>query len=184
MDENNRKLRKINDYMTDRILNEIDDCICNGNRENRLSNNINVSFGNIDGKALLVLLDMEGVYVSGASACNGGEIITIQVALRSIHRHQFVADTFCISRLSLDEEGTVGTQSGSILFHLRVTDVEAESFIEQANHEGCIRRTATESGLRRNMFVEVSVNTRQLVVFSQKIVCLDHQVVFVQSETV
>ena len=73
MDENNRKLRKINDYMTDRILNEIDDCICNGNRENRLSNNINVSFGNIDGKALLVLLDMEGVYVSGASACNGGK---------------------------------------------------------------------------------------------------------------
>ena len=73
MDENNRKLRKINDYMTDRILNEIDDCICNGNRENRLSNNINVSFSNIDGKALLVLLDMEGVYVSGASACNGGK---------------------------------------------------------------------------------------------------------------
>ena len=60
MYENNRKLRKINDYMTDRILNEIDDSICNGNRENRLSNNINVSFGNIDGKALLVLLDMEG----------------------------------------------------------------------------------------------------------------------------
>ena len=46
-------------------------CTINGNLENRLPNNINVTFPqNITGEALIYLLDMCEIYISSGAACN------------------------------------------------------------------------------------------------------------------
>ena len=50
-------------------------CKLNGHKENRLPNNINVTFPqNITGESLLYMLDMSGVQVSTGSACNSTSI--------------------------------------------------------------------------------------------------------------
>lgn len=50
-------------------------CKLNGHREQRLSNNINVTFQqNITGESLLYMLDMSGIQVSTGSACNSTSI--------------------------------------------------------------------------------------------------------------
>lgn len=46
--------------------------VLNGGREQRLPNNLNLSFAGVDGAALLLFLDMAGVAVSAASACSSG----------------------------------------------------------------------------------------------------------------
>ncbi len=46
--------------------------VINGGMENRLPNNLNLSFSGIDSAALLLMLDMAGVAASAASACNSG----------------------------------------------------------------------------------------------------------------
>jgi cysteine desulfurase len=46
--------------------------VINGSMENRLPNNLNLSFAGIDSAALLLMLDMAGVAASAASACSSG----------------------------------------------------------------------------------------------------------------
>ena len=45
----------------------------------------------------------------------------------------------------LDEEGTVGTQGGHELTHLRGAHAELELFVEQTHHEGGVAAAATKS---------------------------------------
>ncbi len=47
--------------------------VLNGDWENRLPNNLNLSFAGVDGAALLLFLDMAGVAVSAASACSSAK---------------------------------------------------------------------------------------------------------------
>ena len=46
----------------------------NGDRDQRLPNNVNISIEKIDIEALLLRLDLAGVYVSTASACTSGTL--------------------------------------------------------------------------------------------------------------
>lgn len=64
--ENEMRLR---DYLIDRVLAEIPFTRLNGHRTERLPNNANFCFQFIDGAALLVMLDMEGICASSGSAC-------------------------------------------------------------------------------------------------------------------
>lgn len=63
---------RLRDYLIDRVLSEISFVRLNGHRKNRLPNNANFSFQFTDGETLLVLLDMQGIYASGGSACTAG----------------------------------------------------------------------------------------------------------------
>ncbi len=63
---------KLRDYMIRRIMQEIPYARINGHLFHRLSNNVNVAFQFVNGASLLVLLDAEGICVSGGSACNSG----------------------------------------------------------------------------------------------------------------
>ena len=56
-----------------RLENEISFCHRNGPRVNRLANNVNFSFEFVEGEALVILLDMEGICASAGSACNAGQ---------------------------------------------------------------------------------------------------------------
>lgn len=61
--------KKLRDKIIDRLL-EIKGTRLNGSRENRLYNNINISFKGIEGEALLIRLDQKGFAVSTGSACS------------------------------------------------------------------------------------------------------------------
>ena len=54
------------------ILNRVSDTFINGTAENRLPNNCNIAFRQIDGEAMLLRLDLAGIEVSGGSACTSG----------------------------------------------------------------------------------------------------------------
>lgn len=63
------KLREIRDYFESVIKKNIKDITINGAKSARVPNTSNIHFHNIDGKALLAQLNMEGVYCSQTSAC-------------------------------------------------------------------------------------------------------------------
>ena len=54
----------------DRVLTEIEDTFLNGDREKRHPGNANLTFEYIEGEAMLLMLDMQGVSVSTGSACS------------------------------------------------------------------------------------------------------------------
>ena len=62
------------DYLLDKFQNCGLDCTINGDLENRLPNNISVSFKNIEAESLLLLLDMNDICVSSGSACDSKSI--------------------------------------------------------------------------------------------------------------
>lgn len=63
------------DYLWTRILEEIEDVRLNGSTfDNRLPNNLNISFAGVDGEGLLAQLDRDGIYVSAGSACNSNSV--------------------------------------------------------------------------------------------------------------
>ncbi|MDP3954162.1 MAG: cysteine desulfurase family protein [bacterium] len=68
-----KRLAGLRDYVISKILKEIPDSYLNGDAGNRLPNNINISFSGIDGEALVLALDQEGIYVSTGSACTTSE---------------------------------------------------------------------------------------------------------------
>ncbi|MDD3175084.1 MAG: cysteine desulfurase family protein [Candidatus Nanoarchaeia archaeon] len=67
--ENYRHVLKLSKKLT-RGLFKIPNCQINGSTERRLPNNVNFSFLNVEGEALILLLNEEGIYVSTASACS------------------------------------------------------------------------------------------------------------------
>lgn len=68
----NARLSKLRDLIIDSILETIPGSHLNGDRIQRLPNNINISFGGIDGEMLVLILDQEGIQVSTGSACTAG----------------------------------------------------------------------------------------------------------------
>ena len=110
------------------------------------------------------------------------DVIALHVVARTAYRHQYIANSLSVAgsiailRVGRDEEGTVGTQLGCISLHLGIADVETEPLIQQTNHVGSIRRTATHTSLRRNTLHEMGMNAGNLEVGSNHIVCLHHEI--------
>ena len=72
--ENVESLTRKRDYFINRLTNEFG-CRLNGSSQNRLPNNINVTFPqNITGESLLYILDISGIKVSVGSACNSKSV--------------------------------------------------------------------------------------------------------------
>lgn len=66
----NKNIKKMRDYLANRIINEIKDVRINGDLDNRLVGNLNVSFMDVNGSVILEMLDANNIYVSSMSACN------------------------------------------------------------------------------------------------------------------
>jgi cysteine desulfurase len=67
--EENEYLQAVRDHAIDRILSEIPDTTLNGHRQQRLPQNVNISFHYIEGESITLHLDMHGFAVSTGSAC-------------------------------------------------------------------------------------------------------------------
>ena len=68
--EYNDKLKKLRNHYINRVKNEIENIKINGDLENRLPGNANISFKNINGTRLLFELDVYGICASAGSACS------------------------------------------------------------------------------------------------------------------
>ena len=72
MSRKSRELITLRNYFAKRVLTEIPETVLNGHSEKRLPGNLNFSFKDVQGTALLVLLEEEGIYASAGSACSSG----------------------------------------------------------------------------------------------------------------
>jgi cysteine desulfurase len=68
-DIENPRIIKMRDRLIDTVLDELDGVKLNGHRDKRLANNVNFSFKDIDGEAILINLDLMGTCCSTGSAC-------------------------------------------------------------------------------------------------------------------
>lgn len=72
MEKNNCYERKLRDYLLNNILESIPGVSINGDLDNRICSNINISIDGINTSDLMVFLDMEGICATTSSACNSG----------------------------------------------------------------------------------------------------------------
>ena len=70
----NERLAGLRDRLIEGILSGIRGTSLNGHRQKRLVNNVNISFGGIEGESLLLELDRYGVAVSTGSACSSNNL--------------------------------------------------------------------------------------------------------------
>ena len=73
-DKNNLYVKNLKDRFENGLKENLTDIKFNGNLENRLFANSNVTFNGISGEALLFNLDLNGVCASNGSACSAGSI--------------------------------------------------------------------------------------------------------------
>ena len=74
INEHTYKIKALRDYYENQIIKKISNIKINGNIENRLPGNSNISFENVSGESLLLNLDLKGIYASMGSACSSGAI--------------------------------------------------------------------------------------------------------------
>ena len=72
IDEYNRKISELRDYCIEELKKNFKNIKLNGDLNNKLSGNINVSFIGEDSTELLLKLDEKNICVSAGSACNTG----------------------------------------------------------------------------------------------------------------
>ena len=68
------RVGKLRDKLMNGILQNIPNTFLNGSQENRLPNNINISFEGVEGESILMALNEKGVAVSTGSACASGNL--------------------------------------------------------------------------------------------------------------
>lgn len=92
--------------MRDKLITEltkIKESRLNGDLENRLPGNVNISFRGIEGESLLLMLDLEGICASSGSACTSGSLDPSHVLLALGLDHATAHGSL---RLSINEETT------------------------------------------------------------------------------
>jgi cysteine desulfurase len=81
IDKNSTYLNNLKARLKNGIANNIKNVKVNGHEEYALPNTLNVSFRNIEGEAIIMMLDMEGISVSSGSACSSGTLEASHVLL-------------------------------------------------------------------------------------------------------
>lgn len=72
MPEEERRVEKLRDRLETSLLESCPEARVNGDSKTRLPNTLNMSFKFLEGEAILVLLDQEGICASTGSACTAG----------------------------------------------------------------------------------------------------------------
>ena len=92
----NERVRAMRDRIIDALL-EIPMARLNGDREHRLAGNINISFPGVEGEALLLSLDLQGICASSGSACTSGSLDPSHVLLAIGLSHEVAHGSLRIS---------------------------------------------------------------------------------------
>ena len=134
--ERSAKEISLRDHLIDRILTEIPYVRLNGDRHDRLPNNVNVCFRYIEGESMLILLDQAGVCASSGSACTSGSLDPSHVLLAIGLPHEIAHGSL---RLTLSEKNTVEEidfvvdELKKIIERLRSMSPLYEDFVKKQN---------------------------------------------------
>lgn len=74
LEEESARVRSLRDRLEQGLLTAIPDCQLNGHHSKRLPNTTNIGFKYVEGEALLLMLDREGICASSGSACTSGSL--------------------------------------------------------------------------------------------------------------
>jgi cysteine desulfurase len=80
-EDETQRLIPLRDRLIEGIQSSIKKTRVNGHKEQRLPNNVNISIMDIEGEALLLYLDAQGVYASTGSACTSASLDPSHVIL-------------------------------------------------------------------------------------------------------
>ena len=108
IEERGAKTKILRDKLIDNIL-KIEHTRLNGDRENRLPGNVNISIEGIEGESLLLSLDMFGICASSGSACTSGSLDPSHVLLALGLVHETAHGSL---RISLSDETTEEDEIG------------------------------------------------------------------------
>lgn len=96
------KIKEMRDYLAKKLL-AIPYTRLNGDKENRIDENVNVSFEFIEGESLLLLLDMYGICASTGSACSSNSLDPSHVLLAIGLPHEIAHGSL---RITISEDNT------------------------------------------------------------------------------
>lgn len=77
----NERMKKLREKLIKGILKTIPDCWLNGDKEERLVNNVNISFERVEGESILMELSSRGIICSTGSACSSNSLEPSHVLL-------------------------------------------------------------------------------------------------------
>ena len=103
MEEEKRHVENLRNRLMGGLLERIPGTLLNGDRERRLPGNCNVSFLGLEGEAVLLRLDLEGIAASSGSACTAGSLDPSHV-LTAIGRTR--EEALASLRMTLGRENT------------------------------------------------------------------------------
>ena len=103
IEERGARTKVLRDKLIDNIL-KIERTRLNGDREQRLPGNVNISIEGIEGESLLLSLDMYGICASSGSACTSGSLDPSHVLLAIGLCHEVAHGSL---RISLSDENTM-----------------------------------------------------------------------------
>ena len=87
-EEDNRKMKKMRDYLIRELLDTPRTRLNGPKGERRLCNNVNVSFRGVEGESLLMHLDMKGIVATTGSACYSSSLKPSHVILAIGRKHE------------------------------------------------------------------------------------------------
>lgn len=98
--------QKLRDLLEKQLLKLIPDCQVNGGGTTRLPNTTNIGFKYIEGEAILLMLDREGICASSGSACTSGSLDPSHVlkAMGLPYTILHGSIRFSLSRFTTEEE--------------------------------------------------------------------------------
>ena len=106
-EENTKKIRDLSNYLLQQIEEKIPYTILNGPRgDKRAPHNINISFEYIEGEAIMMMMDLNGISADTGSACasEGLKPNYVLMALGRTHEQSHGSIKFTLSRYNTFEE--------------------------------------------------------------------------------
>ena len=103
-DDSLRKIVNLRDMVVDGLNDSLDGVLLNGHPENRLANNVSVSFEGIEGEPVLVGLDFAGICASSGSACSSASLEPSHVLLAIGRSAELAQGTL---RISLGRDNSI-----------------------------------------------------------------------------
>ncbi|MFO7890055.1 MAG: cysteine desulfurase family protein [bacterium] len=110
--QENKKLMELRDYLIDKVLSEIPDTTLNGPRTNRLPQNANLTFHQVEGESITLHMDMRGFALSTGSACfsNSLEASHVILGIGGDHERAHGSVRFTLSRYTTRADITKAVQ--------------------------------------------------------------------------
>lgn len=106
MNKESERQKKLSDKLIRGILEKIDGSRLNGHPIKRLPNIVNFSFDKVEGEALVLRLDMEGIFVSTGSACASAKLkashVLLAIGLSPVLAHGSIR--FSLGRWTKEED--------------------------------------------------------------------------------